>query len=89
MIYLSVSESQGLAMFEAWARNVSTLVWEKGEYEGDGKSISGKISAPYLTDQVGLAFSSVEDFSRQLEVFLKFGFNPRKYVEENFSNKIE
>ena len=87
-IYLSESESQGLAMFEAWVRNVPTLVWETGEYKKRGTKINGKISSPFLNSKLGLSFSGVDDFKNKLEIFLKKEFYPRNYVEENYTNKI-
>lgn len=87
-IYLSVSESQGLAMFEAWARNVPTFVWEAGRYEKQGVKLTGQISSPYLSPRAGLSFKDSEDFKNKLGGLLKMEFLPRRYVEENFTDKI-
>ncbi len=87
-IYLSKSESQGLAMFEAWARNVATLVWETGEYKNHGTKIMGQISAPFLSPEAGMSFGGRDDFEKKLEVFIRTDFSPRAFVEENFTNKI-
>lgn len=87
-VYLSKSESQGLAMFEAWARNVPTLVWESGEYNfADGK-ILGKISAPYLTPECGMAFDSANNFKAKLNQFLNAKFYPKEYLDQNFTNQL-
>ena len=87
-IYLSNSESQGLAMFEAWARGVPTLVWEKGFYKSEGVRISGKISAPFLEKASGLFFSNENDFASRFDEFLNIKYEPREYVKANFTNKI-
>jgi hypothetical protein len=87
-IYLSNSESQGLAMFEAWARGVPTLVWESGKITFDGVTVTGKISAPFLNTQSGMSFSSKEEFLEKLKNFTSLNFDSRKYIEENFTNKI-
>lgn len=88
LIYLSASESQGLALFEAWARNVPTLVWEAGTFEREGIKVSGKISAPYLSSQAGLSFKNFSDFQQCLPAFISAAFTPRQYVMENFNHKI-
>jgi hypothetical protein len=87
-IYLSRSESQGLAMFEAWIRDVPTLVWEAGEYENKGVKITGQIGAPFLSPQTGSSFTTTEDFKNKLDTFINTRFSPRQYSEENFTDKI-
>lgn len=87
-IYLSRSESQGLAMFEAWARNVPAFVWENAVFGKDGQSVKGKISSPFLSNKLGMAFRDYEDFKAKLPLFLNTSFAPRKYIKENFTNKI-
>ena len=85
-IYLSESESQGLAMFEAWARGVPTLVWDKGLFEYQGVSVMGLVSSPYLKDQTGMRFSDLEDFKLKLPIFVGHDFAPRQITESFFSN---
>lgn len=89
LIYLQKTESQGLALQEAWSYNVPTLVWkntiwEDGVYRWEDQNIS----APYLTDQAGLFFTQ-ENFSQQLDTILihKQSFNPKKYCSEHLSDK--
>jgi hypothetical protein len=87
-IYLSRSESQGLAMFEAWARGVPTLAWEKGLWELNGIKVTGKISAPYLNSECGDSFLDFNDFLKVLPKFFSTGYDPKSYVERLFSNKV-
>jgi hypothetical protein len=87
-IYLSNSESQGLAMFEAWARGVPTLVWEKGKFQNNSAEILGQISCPYLSKGAGLSFMDIREFSEKLAIFIRQSFDPRSYVESYFTNKI-
>jgi hypothetical protein len=87
-IYLSDSESQGLAMFEAWARGVPTLIFEKGVWERSGIKVSGKISAPYLSSECGESFSNFNDFSHSLTKLLSSSYNPENYVQKNFTNEV-
>ncbi len=87
-IYLSNSESQGLAMFEAWARGVPVLAWEHGIFKKGGVTVSGKISAPFLNPEAGMSFSNQNDFQIQLERFMGGNFDPASYIERNFTNLI-
>jgi len=91
MIYLSQSESQGLALHEAWMANVPTLVWNRGfmEYK-DYRWEDEKISAPYLSPETGMFFSGENDFEQKLRAFLDGykSFRPREFSLKNFTNKI-
>ncbi len=89
LVYLQNSESQWLALHEAWMKDVPTLVWnwwfcKYPLIDWHDK----KISAPYLTSQCGMFFSSVDDFDTTFASFHKglHGFNPREYSLEKFSN---
>lgn len=90
MLYLSYSESQGLALQEAWARNVPTLVWDRGIWQYKKYSWhASHISSPYLSDKCGLVFSN---FSELSAVFAKFinsvgQYNPREYIKNELSDK--
>lgn len=90
-IYLQEVESQGLALLEAWARNIPTLVFNSGSYtfKAINKTVSGNISAPYLTDSCGVFFNA-DNFNDKLDYFLTNlnNFQPRSYVEKNFTDKI-
>jgi hypothetical protein len=91
MIYLQESESQGIALAEAWARNVPTLVWDKGHWERYGYRWEAKgISAPYLTGECGMFFEGENDFVDKLDKFSGglSKYRPREYVLNNFSDKI-
>lgn len=91
-IFLSHTESQGLALQEAWMRNIPTLVfnartWNYGHYS----YTDPKISAPYLNEKNGMFFNSAEDFESQLESFLarldSGSFDARASVLGTLSNK--
>jgi hypothetical protein len=91
LIYLSNSESQGLALHEAWIRNVPTLVYNGGQWEHDGRIFrDALISAPYLTEECGMLFSDSNSFSRAFDEFadrLPY-FSPRAYSLSNFTDAI-
>ena len=61
LIYLTKTETQGLALAEAWMHNVPTLVWNPGFFERDGIRVPTS-SAPYLTDECGVFFSKKSEF---------------------------
>lgn len=89
MIYLSESESQGLALHEAWMRDVPTLVWNRGYWQyGEYSWKDTKISAPYLTSECGMFFKGSEDFGNQLDKFTDeyAKFKPRMYSLEHFTD---
>ncbi|TAN34178.1 glycosyltransferase family 1 protein [Patescibacteria group bacterium] len=89
MLYFSLSESQGLALQEAWARNVPTLVWDRGRYEYNNYFWCAKnISCPYLNERCGMTFADFAELPAILEEFLRVlkRFDPRAYVEEQLSD---
>ena len=88
LIYLSDSESQGLAMFEAWAHNVPTLVWDKGVFTYQGLEIAGNVASSYLTAQTGARFKDYQDFTKVLPEFMSANYSPRSFIENNFTNKL-
>lgn len=91
LIYLQESESQGISLLEAWMKDVPTFVWTKGLYEIKDRSVRGNdISAPYLNDESGKFFSSLEGLKKVLSDFNenKLMFSPRKYYLENFTDSI-
>lgn len=90
VIYLSKSESQGVATLEAWMRDVPTLVWNGKIWKKDQFEWSdNKISAPFLENEAGLFFESNEDLDDKISKITKseIKFNPRKYALENFTNR--
>lgn len=91
MIYLQAVESQGIALQEAWARNVPTLVWNKGSFTyPDGQTVTGNISAPYLNEQTGMFFENTNTFEDTLEKFMSnlSTFNPHQYCQYNLSDTV-
>ncbi len=91
MIYLSESESQGLALHEAWVRDVPTLVWNRGYWEYEDFSWKdSKISAPYMTASCGYFFQDAEDFGIQLTRLTDnySRLRPRKYSLEHFTDTV-
>lgn len=90
MIYLANSESQGLALQEAWARNIPTLVFDKEKFEHNGKTFKyEKISAPYLNEESGMFFKEDNFMEKYSEFISKLNiFKPKNYVINNLSDKV-
>lgn len=90
-IFLSNSESQGIALQEAWSYDVPTLVWNRGFMENsDYRWRDKKISAPYLSESTGEFFSNFKELENTFDDFWNNlnKFSPRDYVLNNLSNKI-
>lgn len=89
VIYLTESESQGLALAEAWIRNVPTLIWDRNLFQGGGYEWKGASSAPYLTDACGARFKYAEEFGNIFEHFKENikTFHSREYALEHFTDK--
>jgi hypothetical protein len=89
MIFLSKSESQGLALFEAWSCGVPTLVydrelWTYKKYRYDGESVM-----PFSNPFNGSKFQKIEEFARSLDDFCEClnesRFDPRAFVLTNYT----
>lgn len=87
MIYLNESESQGIALHEAWSCDVPTLVWDRGFFQYKKYEWHGKTNAPYLIEDCGIRFRGESDFSSKLSEFLEKtnNYEPRRHALENFS----
>ncbi len=91
IIYLQESESQGIALLEAWSRNIPTFVWNKGVLEYKNYIWpEAKISSPYLEKECGAFFKNSTELAELLTDFInkKLVFSPREYYLENFTDKI-
>lgn len=89
LIYLQASESQGIALQEAWSYDVPTLVWKNTVWKTEKYSWTDeKISAPYMDDAAG-KFFTLETFGKELEKVLDgtYVFTPKKYCLESLSDK--
>lgn len=84
-IFVSESESQGIALIEAWSMDVPTLVWQGGHLKGHGWKYSSVSSAPYLTTSTGKFWADSEQLEKQIQGCLKkkLKFGPRDWVLRN------
>ncbi len=90
MIHIGKSESQSLALCEAWVRNIATLVLntEKWQYNGDSWE-DPLISAPYLDDSTGRFFKESDSLEKVIFDFLNDldNFKPREKSLSMFTDK--
>ncbi len=89
-IYLSQSESQGLALHEAWMGDVPTLVWDRGYAEwGQYRWDTAGLAAPYLSEKSGMFFRDWIEFPGVYAQFVSnlVNFKPREYSLDRFTNE--
>lgn len=89
LVFFSPTESQCLALVEAWSVGTPTLVWACGRLNYKGRTYSGS-SAPYLTADTGVAFRDSVELESLLAQWeeMRPQFRPRAWVLENMSDEI-
>ena len=87
MIYVSKSESQGIALLESWAMNIPTFVWDS-DFKKEGDRVFKDISpAPYLDKATGKLWKSINDLEGCLDTINKEVYRPRIYASRHFTNE--
>lgn len=89
-IFLTQSESQGIALAQAWSMNVPTLVWNpQGEVEYLEIKYKNISSSPYLNCKTGKMWKSLKELENLIvhreNILLEF--SPREWVLENMSDE--
>ena len=79
-VVLGGSETQGLALTQAWAMNRPTLV-----YESESVVARRRDAAPYITPQTGMKWHNFEALRKGLDELGNCA--PRRWVLENQTNK--
>ncbi len=90
VVYLNESESQGLALQEAWMRDVPSLVWNRGYLTHDDfRWDDQKIAAPLMVDDCGMFFKDAGEFPAKLNTFLANyqNFHSRQYSLDHFTDE--
>jgi hypothetical protein len=90
MIVLGDTESQGIAMAEAWSMNVPTLVRQAPSWVApDGRSHPASAS-PYLSEHTGAFFWNEHELLSLMQEWQadSFRFSPRSWVIKNMSDEI-
>jgi len=86
-IFLSSSESQGIALAESWSMNVPTLVLRANENQMiSGKLFTNVSSAPYLNKSVGDFWDNTKDLISLLTSNKKY--QPRKWILKNMTDEV-
>ena len=81
VIYLGYSETQGLALAQAWSMNRPTFVCEP-----DAVKAQGLDAAPYLTPETGVKWRCAEELEQMLRN--PHAFSPREWVLNNQTDAI-
>ena len=86
-VFLSITETQGIALAESWAVNVPTLAWDPQieHYYIRGLQTT---AAPYLTDATGLRWKELGEFEAAIKNFFAGGFQPRAWVMEHMTDRV-
>ncbi len=90
-VFLSAFETQGLALAEAWAMNVPTMVWNPlTRTEWRGWSFTAGSSAPYLSEATGTFWQSLEELDRALTRVRTEDhcFRPRDWVLTHMTDAV-
>ena len=88
-LFISKSESQGIALAESWAMNVPTFVWNPQKpFTWCGKIYKDISSCPYLTDSTGKEWQTLDQLDILLSSFTLLEFSSREWVLENMTDAI-
>jgi hypothetical protein len=89
LVYFSPTESQGLAMVEAWAVGVPAFVWSCGHLRYREREIRSS-SSPYLTPETGRSFEDLDALEVLLAGWeeLRPTFRPRDWVLRNMTDTV-
>lgn len=83
------SESQGIALAEAWSVGLPTLVWSRERFKYRGRTYTCS-AAPYLSEETGAFFCDIDELESLLDRWdnLAMGFDPRGWVIRNMTDEI-
>jgi hypothetical protein len=93
LVGFSASESQGIAMAEAWSTDVPTLLWYQDSFSylhpRAGERIVRSSTAPYLSQATGRFFTNVDEFANGLDALSTPSpcVQPRRWVLAHMSDE--
>lgn len=90
-VFVSRSETQGIALAEAWAMDVPVLAWNpQTSFDWDNIIWMPVSSCPYMNPIVGLDWKEMDQFRSILRNFEEQAerFQPRRWVLMNMTDKI-
>lgn len=87
-VFISISESQGLALAEAWSMNVPTIVWDQQYLVAHGREYKIVSSCPYLSNQAGMRWKTLDEFENSIKNIdsLLPCYTPRAWVLEHMTD---
>ena len=87
LIWLSHSESQGIALLEALSMDIPALVWDPGNWKYHSPDLKREFtasatSAPYFSESCGLRFRAGSEFEPAFKTFSESAgsYHPRDYI---------
>lgn len=89
-VFIGNSESQGIALAEAWSMNIPTLVYNLRKYTASGKVCTINSFCPYLTEQTGIDWRDLEELEgwiKAIPICLE-DFSPRNWVLKNMTDCV-
>jgi hypothetical protein len=87
VVYFVEQESQGIALFEIWASNTPTFVWNPGYWQYNMKNFRSS-AAPYLTSKTGRFFRDKLEFEALIrDENIVSECTPRAWVLEHGTHK--
>jgi hypothetical protein len=89
-IFISQSESQGIALAESWSMNVPTFVWQKKILKINNVNYKYTSAAPYLSAKTGNFFNNIQQLNKIVKDYYKNRLKlvPRKWILKNMTDKI-
>lgn len=87
-IFLSRSESQGLALGEAWAMDVPTYVWDPQEFTAGGWTYDPVTSCPYLSEQTGKRWKTIDQLKDLFRWQTVRSYAPRDWVLSEMTDEL-
>jgi len=98
IIWLGITESQGIALAEALSADIPILIWDVkymgqsvsriiSNFTKEEKDYQNTTSAPYFDDSCGVKIKEASELEKAVEYMEKNlnKFQPRKYILENLS----
>ncbi len=89
-IFVSRSESQGIALAECWAMNIPTIVWNPKVLHAHERSYETVSACPYLAPENGCEWQTIEDL-RDTLVSIKERLpllHPRAWLLEHMTDAV-
>lgn len=87
-VFISERETQGIALAEAWAMNVTTFYWDSFSAVLGGLVLLPTSSCPYLTKKTGCRWRNVQELRNLIYIYDRKYFSPREWVLKNMTDEV-